>query len=888
MSDSDESVKKKEEDDDSSSDFDTMKQSKRKSLQRLKESDDEGSSSDSSVGDYLKKANEIDLNSSFFTTAIVPKVLDFATVKKSVQRLSEFEDSDDEIKKLEIVSETKINFTQLRDYNKKIEETKACVAKYEKTKKEKKKEKRQDIKRLLSLGEKNEPISVQSDFDDSDNDMDWQEIAESIDKSADKITIPKDGVQITVELPNVVKKKSKGIDIMAAIKRRINKIKKDHQVDVHKVHLLCWLAHGNYINSVLNSENLLGLALSLLPSDKCYPPKHADMSYLEQICAWYRKVMTLQETVEDFNTALSDALSNQISKKVARSKTNFIYIFIIILRSLGLQCRVVLSFQCLPLRPANSELCPLSTKDNKEGGVINDKNKTKKTSNKPSTSKADSKKTSTVNNKNKGKVKSKTLQIPQVEGAVPKEKNTGNNKDKIKIKTLRIPQLDGADDDEPSTSKPKRNKLDIKLKKNLDDSTSSSSDFLKPQTRLESSEKHRKRHLSQDQSDHDFKSKRFSPEKSPKDINKVKTSADKNKNIRTRENKELSLKSKLENNLASSEENNNKNEQSVMKQTAQKRNLKDESSMDHKKGRSDVRTTKNTTENKRLNLKSKLESNVTSAQETIKNINVESGLKRTVRNRNLKNVKSVALEIIDESSMGCKNGRSNIATTKNTPQNKRLNLKTKLGNNATSTQETVNKNEESIVRRTARKRNVKEHIKSVASKSADETSKSRKRTASNTKVENKPSTFTTSPTKVRRSNVINDIVGLIKGQMSLKRDEEKSRLLRRPGKKIESDYDSDYFPDEDIELPSTSQRSVNKKYDSADEFKYKVKRRVRPRSELEAKMLSDEDADKKKKGNDVWIEVFLEEEEKWISVDLINGQVHCVKELHVSTKSLNR
>jgi xeroderma pigmentosum group C-complementing protein len=49
--------------------------------------------------------------------------------------------------------------------------------------------------------------------------------------------------------------------------------------------------------------------------------------------------------------------------------------------------------------------------------------------------------------------------------------------------------------------------------------------------------------------------------------------------------------------------------------------------------------------------------------------------------------------------------------------------------------------------------------------------------------------------------------------------------------------------------------------------------------------IDEEDAQKKKKKKnrcDVWTEVFLEEEEKWISVDVQRGKVHCVAELHVS------
>lgn len=38
----------------------------------------------------------------------------------------------------------------------------------------------------------------------------------------------------------------------------------------------------------------------------------------------------------------------------------------------------------------------------------------------------------------------------------------------------------------------------------------------------------------------------------------------------------------------------------------------------------------------------------------------------------------------------------------------------------------------------------------------------------------------------------------------------------------------------------------------------------------------------KKKGLDVWCEVYVEEEEQWIAVDIIKGQVHCVSQIYVS------
>lgn len=87
-----------------------------------------------------------------------------------------------------------------------------------------------------------------------------------------------------------------------------------------------------------------------------------------------------------------------------------------------------------------------------------------------------------------------------------------------------------------------------------------------------------------------------------------------------------------------------------------------------------------------------------------------------------------------------------------------------------------------------------------------------------------------------------------------------------------SDSDSDYAPEP----------MKKKHHDSEDDFvpKVTVKRRVQVHP-----VLSDTEPEKKnKKGNDVWVEVFLEAEEKWITVDVVYGQVHCIKEISVSIK----
>lgn len=197
-----------------------------------------------------------------------------------------------------------------------------------------------------------------SDFE-SDNESekgDWEEVHESKEKNI----IPEQGVEITVSMPTTVKKK-KGIDLMAAIKRRMNRIRKENQVYVHKVHLLCWIAHGNYLNNILNKENIMAMALSLLPTKDCYPPARTNLKYLEQITRWYHKAMQYKPEKDEkhVNTDLEEVILEKIGNKVATSANLLVYIFVAMLRALGMQCRIVLSLQIEPLRPPMSELCSL-------------------------------------------------------------------------------------------------------------------------------------------------------------------------------------------------------------------------------------------------------------------------------------------------------------------------------------------------------------------------------------------------------------------------------------------------------------------------------------------------------------------------------------------------
>ncbi|KAK4884025.1 hypothetical protein RN001_000296 [Aquatica leii] len=449
------------------------------------------SSSESDIENYLQPADQIDLTSSFFQVGKSDAIKSFDDIENDIfadtNRLSDSEsESDKEIcvesKKEDSATKvvphsSKLNFEQLHNYTKQIEEAKQMVQKYEARKKETQKLQNDsmddDITNLLSLGEMkvNEPEGFRksihsSDFEScSDSDKeDWHEVEEAEAKPSS--SVPKEGVQITVAMPDTIKKK-KGVDLVASMKRRLNRIKKENQILIHKVHLLCWIAHGNYINKVLNGEGLLALSLSLIPSQHCYPPQRTDLSYLEQIVNWYKKTISVVDKQISKQWSLEKVLKLQLTRKQAYNKKMLVYIFICILRSLGIQCRLVLSFQVLPLRPPNSELHSLSAK-----ALTNSSDKIPKQEVKDLDKKSpDAKKAEeTVEAKDKTttKGKRKSNVVSKNDAKVKKSNTAEKTVTDVKQKPAKEPvfKKDSKDGQRVNTKNPlSKNELDVKNKK---------------------------------------------------------------------------------------------------------------------------------------------------------------------------------------------------------------------------------------------------------------------------------------------------------------------------------------------------------------------------------------------------------------------------------------
>lgn len=231
------------------------------------------------------------------------------------------------------------------------------------------------------------------------------------------------------------KKVMKTVDLEAQLKRKLNRRRKEHQMFLHKVNLMSWVAHGNFINRKLNDTNLMKDALQLLPKNKnhCYPMDKTDLDYFKQITKWFKSTIELRNTnmYTDFKPRppIMMSLALQMKFKKAISRRDYVLIFVTLLRAIGIQCRMVQSLVVAPILPPKSELLSLAIKKPEEKSKTASKSSSKASSSKRSKSKSSSRKSP--------------------------EKSSRSSRSKSKKELPKIPQLDGVDD-EPTTSEPRK------------------------------------------------------------------------------------------------------------------------------------------------------------------------------------------------------------------------------------------------------------------------------------------------------------------------------------------------------------------------------------------------------------------------------------------------
>ncbi|KAH8407649.1 hypothetical protein KR222_009402 [Zaprionus bogoriensis] len=212
-------------------------------------------------------------------------------------------------------------------------------------------------------------LAAAGDTDDSD----FEEVADALlseDEHAPEPNISGD-LEIHVGLPSrrLTKEQKTQHELELALKRRMNRDIKDRQLLLHKVSLLCLLSRCLRYNRLLGDSQLMQSTLKLLPSKNAYPTERGvELKYLQSFVTWFKTALKLQSQdlypsrTASTQRAIVAELLEQIKRKQARCKQDMIFIFIVLARGMGMNCRLVVNLQPMALRPAAADLIPIKMK----------------------------------------------------------------------------------------------------------------------------------------------------------------------------------------------------------------------------------------------------------------------------------------------------------------------------------------------------------------------------------------------------------------------------------------------------------------------------------------------------------------------------------------------
>ncbi|XP_043831988.1 DNA repair protein complementing XP-C cells [Dromiciops gliroides] len=205
--------------------------------------------------------------------------------------------------------------------------------------------------------------SEENDEDESEDD--WEEVEEINEPipnqmgettSSFQSTLPTKPVEIEIETPEQAKarerREKRQMEFETYLRRMMKRFNKEVHEDTHKVHLLCLLANGFFRNNICNEPDLQAIGLSIVPAHftKVLPNK-VNVPYLSNLVKWFIATFTVNaELSTDEQDSLCSTLGRRFAVYSARDDEELVHIFLLILRSLQLLTRLVLSLQPIPLK----------------------------------------------------------------------------------------------------------------------------------------------------------------------------------------------------------------------------------------------------------------------------------------------------------------------------------------------------------------------------------------------------------------------------------------------------------------------------------------------------------------------------------------------------------
>uniref|UniRef100_A0A0M3HRB8 DNA repair protein complementing XP-C cells n=1 Tax=Ascaris lumbricoides TaxID=6252 RepID=A0A0M3HRB8_ASCLU len=162
-------------------------------------------------------------------------------------------------------------------------------------------------------------------------------------------------VEVTIKQP--VQKESEEAKWEKFLRMEVNRKIKQLQVDCHKMHLLCYVAHlRTWARCLVENEHLSGQCLSLIPISYVDAAELTfDLTLAERFTQWFTSAFTLSKTVYDAKNGFCDAQSERLEKLIAektyetdRDRASILFLCVLALKQ---SVRLCLSCQPVPHKP---------------------------------------------------------------------------------------------------------------------------------------------------------------------------------------------------------------------------------------------------------------------------------------------------------------------------------------------------------------------------------------------------------------------------------------------------------------------------------------------------------------------------------------------------------
>ncbi|KAL9915199.1 DNA repair protein complementing XP-C cells homolog isoform 1-T1 [Glossina fuscipes fuscipes] len=454
---------------------------------RQENNENDGSSSDGSIYNYLVNPNEIDLQSSFFNkkSSEVRKSSSPTPVFNCNAGLADLTDSESDLDNEDKNEKEFFNFQNILKNLNTLENTENAKEKKGDAKEIANDERSgnkinaMDVYSVLALGEKQKQMRNEGeDEDDEDeddengqrsqapsklsktksarvkrhtrtrplstaaadsDDSDWEEVADDPNLLADtSVTGTQTGnLEIHVALPSrsCGEKKKTQQDLELALKRKLNRDRKDRQLLMHKASLLCRFARCYFYNRLLNDNTLMQIALKLLPNKNAYPPqKGTEIKYYQSLMTWFKTVIKLvsqnlyPEKIAVTKSKVRRDIIRQLKRKEALCKQDMIFMFVVLLRGMGMQCRLIFNMQPLPLKPPQSDLIPIKLIQNdKKPDKMQDSKKSKQSKEPKDASSKTNVSPQSSNSKPKKPTQKKNVKSKEQSPEIPQKTATSQN-----------------------------------------------------------------------------------------------------------------------------------------------------------------------------------------------------------------------------------------------------------------------------------------------------------------------------------------------------------------------------------------------------------------------------------------------------------------------------